>query len=133
MREWLWAVGSFYAVLGVRFTPVFNASQFTRVLTGWTAPPSSTEFKVAVDWEWTFGLDLLVIGVVAIVAASGNAGASFPVLVWLISARELVGGVLPDAWFIHRGCYNRRLYAGFIALHLVIAGIGLLLLARSTA
>lgn len=133
MREWLWAVGGFYALLGLRFTPAINARQFTRVLIGWTAPPSSTESKVVVDWQWTFGLDLLVIGMVAIVAAAIGATASFPVLVWLIAARELVGGVVPDAWFLRRGCYERRVYAAFIVLHLAIVAIGLLLLARSTA
>ena len=133
MREWLWAIGGVYFILGVRFTPVINAGQFTRVLVGWTAPPSSTEFKVAVDWEWTFGLDLLAIGIVAIVAAAVASSASLPVLIWLIGARELFGGVLPDAWFIRRGCYVRGLYAGFIVFHLVVIATGLLLLARGAA
>lgn len=133
MREWLWAVGGLYVLLALNFTSQLKAPQLTRVVVGWTAAPGSTESKVVVDWMWTFGLDLLAIGVVAIVAAGVGATASFPTLVWLIGAREFFGGVVSDAWFIRRGCYNRHVYAGLIALHLVIIGSGLVLLARPTA
>ncbi|MBV8196123.1 MAG: hypothetical protein JOY80_11430 [Candidatus Dormibacteraeota bacterium] len=83
------------------------------------------------DWEWVFGLDLLAIGVVAIVAGVVGAGAFLAALVWLVGAREFFGGVIPDAWFIRRGIYNRRLYTGFIVLHLIVIASGLLLLART--
>lgn len=129
MKEWLWAVGGLYVLLGVQFTPAINASQFTRVLRGWTAARDTTEFKAVVDWEWTFGLDLLAIGVVAIVAAAMSV-AGLAVMVWVIAARELLGGIVADLRIISGGYADRRVYAGLIVLHVVIIASGLLVLPR---
>ena len=128
MRGYLWAVGSFYVVLGVRFLPAINGRQVLRVLPGWTASRENVEFKALVDWQWTFGLDLFAIGLVAIVAASTGSAAGYRYVVWVIVARELIGGVVPDAWLIIRGYTIRSFYAGFIVVHAAVIATGLALI-----
>ena len=128
MRGYLWAVGSFYVVLGVRFLPAINGRQVLRVLPGWTSSRENVEFKALVDWQWTFGLDLFAIGLVAIVAASTGSAAGYRYVVWVIVARELIGGVVPDAWLIIRGYTIRSFYAGFIVVHAALIATGLALI-----
>ena len=128
MRAWLWVIGGFYVVLGVRFLPAINGRQVLRVLPSWTAPRTSVEFKALVDWQWTFGLDLFAIGLVAIVAAAVGSAAGYRYVVWVIVARELIGGVVPDAWLILRGYTIRSFYAGFILVHAAIIASGLFLI-----
>lgn len=128
MRTWLWVVGSFYVLLGVRFFPAINAKQFQRALPNWTASPDSVEFKALVDWQWTFGLDLFAIGLVAILTAGGGSAAGYRYIVWIIVARESIAGVLPDAWLIVRGYAIRSIYAAFIVVHAAIIASGLWLL-----
>lgn len=129
MREWLWVVGAFYVLLGVRFLPAINGAQFWRmrqqILPSWTAPPESVEFKALVDWQWTFGLDLFAIGLVAIVGAAVGSPAGYRYIAWVIVAREVFGGIIPDAWLIIRGYTRRSFYAGFIVVHAAIIGTGL--------
>ena len=128
MRGWLWAIGGFYVVLGLRFLPAINGRQVLRVLPSWAAPRASVEFKALVDWQWTFGLDLFAIGLVAIVAAATGSAAGYRYVVWVIVARELIGGVVPDAWLIIRGYTMWSFYAGFIVVHAAIIASGLLLI-----
>lgn len=128
MTGWLWGVGAFYVFLGVRFLPAINGRQLLRVLPSWTAPQASVEFKALVDWQWVFGLDLLAIGVVAVVTAAAGSAAGARYVVWIVVARELLGGILPDAWLIIRGYTVKSLYIGFIVVHAVIIATGLALL-----
>lgn len=128
MSIWLWAIGSFYVLLGARFLPAVNGKQVLRVLPGWSAPRESVEFKALVDWQWTFGLDLFAIGLVAIVAAAVGSSAGYRYVVWVIVARELIAGIIPDAWLIMRGYTNAPLYGGFIVVHAGIIASGLALL-----
>lgn len=128
MTQWLWVLGCVYVVMGVRLQPVLNARQFTRVLHGWQATPASVEFKTTVDWMATFGYDLIAIGAVALAAASIDAPAR-SVVVWVVVARESIGGVVPDLRLIRRGYANRAFYAGFVVFHLAVIGSGLLVLA----
>lgn len=125
MKIWLWVVGSFYVLLGVRFLPAINSKQFRSVLPDWTAAPESVEFKALVDWQWCFGLDLLAIGLVAVVGAAVGRSVGLPYIVWVVVARELIGGIIPDAWLILRGYTNRRLYSAFIIVHAGIIATGL--------
>jgi len=125
MKTWLWVVGSFYVLLGVRFLPAINSKQFRNVLPDWTAPPESVEFKALVDWQWCFGLDLLAIGLVAVVGAAVGRSVGLPYIIWVVVARELIGGIIPDAWLIMRGYTNRRLYSAFIVIHAAIIATGL--------
>ena len=128
MREWMWVVGAVYVLMGIRFLPWINQNQFTRVLSGWNSSAGTTEFKALVDWQATFGLDLVALGAVAIATASIGSPATWPAIVWVIVARELIGGVAPDAWLIRRGYANRMVYTGFIAFHLVVIVSGVRLL-----
>ncbi len=127
MKVWLWTVGGFYVLLGARFLPAVNGKQVLRVLPAWTAPRDSVEFKALVDWQWTFGLDLFAIGVVAIVAAAAGSAAGYQDVMWVIMARELLGGIIPDAWLIIRGYTIRWFYVGFIVVHATIIATGLAL------
>ena len=125
MKTWLWVIGSFYVLLGVRFLPAINSKQVRSVLPDWTALPESVEFKALVDWQWCFGLDLLAIGLVAIVGAAVGRSVGLPYIIWVVIARELIGGIVPDAWLIMRGYTNRRLYSAFIVVHAAIIATGL--------
>src|SRR5579863_10034392 len=116
MKTWLWVVGSFYVLLGVRFLPAINSKQVRSVLPDWTAPPESVEFKALVDWQWSFALDLLAIGLVAVVGAAVGRSVGLPYIVWVVVARELLGGIIPDDWLIMRGYTNRRVYSVFIVV-----------------
>jgi hypothetical protein len=125
MKTWLWVIGSFYVLLGVRFLPAINSKQVRSVLPDWTASPESVEFKALVDWQWCFGLDLLAIGLVAVVGAAVGRSVGLPYIIWVVIARELIGGIVPDAWLIMRGYTNRRLYSAFIVVHAAIIATGL--------
>lgn len=125
MRDWMYAVGGFYVLLGARFLPAINGRQVLRMLPAWTAPRDTVEFKALVDWQWCFGLDLFAIGVVAIVAAAVGSAEGCRYVVWVIAAREAFGGILPDAWLIIRGYTFRSFYAGFIVVHAAIIASGL--------
>jgi hypothetical protein len=127
MRNWMYVVGGLYVLLGARFLPAVNGRQVLRMLPAWTAPRNSIEFKALVDWQWTFGLDLFAIGLVAIVVAAAGSVDGCRSVVWVIAAREAVGGILPDAWLIVRGYTSRAFYAGFIVVHAAIIGSGLAL------
>jgi hypothetical protein len=128
MRDWMYVVGSLYVLLGARFLPAINGRQVLRMLPTWTAPTDSVEFKVLVDWQWCFGLDLFAIGLVAIVVAAAGSVEGCRSVVWVIAAREAFGGILPDAWLIVRGYTSRAFYAGFIAVHAAIIASGLSLI-----
>jgi hypothetical protein len=128
VRDWMYVVGGFYVLLGTRFLPAINGRQALRMLPAWTASRDSVEFKALVDWQWTFGLDLFAIGVVAIVAAVLGSAEGCRYVVWVIAARESIGGVLPDAWLIIRGYTLRSVYAGFIVVHAAIIASGLALI-----
>jgi hypothetical protein len=125
VKTWLCVVGSFYVLLGVRFLPAINSKQLRSVLVDWAAPPESVEFKALVDWQWCFGLDLFAIGLVAIVGAAVGRSVGLPYIIWVVVARELIGGIIPDAWLIMRGYSNRLLYSGFIVVHAAIIATGL--------
>lgn len=128
MSNWLWVVGSFYVLLGVRFLPAINGKQVLHVLPDWRAPRESVEFKALVDWQWTFGLDLFAIGLVAIIGAAIGTSTGIRYIAWVIVARELIGGIIPDAWLIVRGYTNSGLYGGFIIVHAAIIASGLALI-----
>lgn len=128
MTVWLFAIGSFYVLLGLRFLPAINGRQVLQVLPGWSAPRQSVEFKALVDWQWTFGLDLLAIGLVAIIGAATGSPAGNRYVAWIIVARELIAGIIPDAWLIIRGYTSRPLYSAFIVVHAGIVASGLALL-----
>lgn len=125
MKTWLWVIGSFYVLLGVRFLPAINGKQFRNVLPDWVAPPESVEFKALVDWQWCFGMDLLALGLVAIVGAAVGRSVGLPYIIWVVVARELLGGIIPDAWLIMRGYTSRPLYSAFIVVHAAIIATGL--------
>jgi len=66
-------------------------------------------------------------GAVALAAASTDA-AGRSLVVWLIIAREILGGVVSDLWLVKRGYASRRFYSGFVVFHLAVIVSGLLVL-----
>lgn len=131
LRWWMRIVGVFYLLLAIRLLPVINAGQFAAGLRNFTASPNSTEFKAIVDWMFTFGLDLGVVGALLLIAARDPL--KNLILVQLVIAQEALRGVVADLWFISRGWVVTSFYVGFIIVHLLIIGTGLAVYPRRAA
>lgn len=132
LQRWMKFVGVFYVVLGLRLLPWFNAPMVDRlgdmVAPGVALESGSPEFLLLIDWMATFGLDLLVLGVVLLVAAR-NAW-DHRVLAYVVIGQEAIRGILADVWFAARPFNSAVFYLGFIVVHVVIIATGVRALRR---
>ena len=122
LKWWLRIVGAFYLLLGIGFFPLINEARLPFMLPI-DAPASSIAYKALIDWMFTFGLDLLVVGGF-LIYASRNPARHFN-LVWLVVLLEAVRGVLDDIYYISRGYASAPFYIGFIVVHLIIITTGI--------
>jgi hypothetical protein len=134
MRRWMRAVGSFYLVLGLRLLPPINgpmieAAGVETVYTGGDLAPGTAAYSFVLDWMGTFGLSLLPLGAILLVAA--RAPNRNRLLVHLVIWHELAAGVVADAWYLSRGNVSTGFYLGFIALHLLIVATAVRVLRRT--
>lgn len=133
LERWMAAVGVFYVLLGLRLLPWINGPMIDRfrdqISPGAIPAAGTAAFALLIDWMATFGLDLLVLGAVLIVAA----GRAFEhrVLVYVVIGQELVRGVLADLWFAARPFNSAAFYVGFMIVHAVIIVAGLWALRRA--
>ena len=129
------AVGAFYVLLGLRLLPWINGpmvAAFGDTATpGVQLEPGTPEFLLLIDWMATFGLDLLVLGVVLVVAARN--ATSHRMLAWVVVGQEAVRGILADLWFVARPFNSAAFYAGFILVHVIVIATGLWALRRSAS
>ena len=123
LRWWFRIVGLIYTLLGVGFIPALNAARLPMMLPNLDAPVGGVAYRGLLDFSFMFGLDLLVIGIFLLYASRNPLRHLW--LVWLIVALEIVRGVFDDVYMIAQG-YAPPVYIGFIVLHLVIIGTGLL-------
>jgi hypothetical protein len=134
MRRWMRAVGSFYVVLGLRLLPPINgpmieAAGIETVYTAGDLEPGTAAFSFLLDWMGTFGVSLIPLGVILLVAARDPLRNRL--LVHLVIWHELAAGVVADAWYLGRGDVSAGFYLGFIVLHLVIVGTAVRVLRRT--
>lgn len=135
LRIWMIAVGVFYILLGLRLLPWINgpmaASMGDVAAPGVELEPGSSEFLFLIDWMATFGLDLLVLGVVLLVAARN--AVQHRALVWVVLGQEVVRGILADLWFAARPFNSAAFYLGFLVVHVIVIATGIWCLRRSEA
>lgn len=127
-------VGVFYLVLGVRLLPWVNrpmieAAGLDSVYLAGDLSTDDTAFAWVLDWMGTFGLDLLVLGGVLLVAA--RAPVRNRLFAHLVIWHEVVAGVLDDLWFFSRDYVADGFYLGFIVVHLVVIATGIRALRRA--
>lgn len=137
LRWWMVAVGLLYTAMGVRLLPWINGPMIEAGLGDVAAPgvvlePGTVIFDFVLDWMATFGLDLLVLGVVLLFAA--RAPLSHRILVHLVIWQEVVRGILADLWLAARPFANPAFYLGFALFHVavIITGVWALRRARAT-
>jgi hypothetical protein len=136
MRRWMVAVGIFYVVLGVRLLPFVNgpmieAMGIDAIYTGGDLEVGTPAFGLVVDWMGTFGISLLAMGGVLLVAA--RTPRDNRLLVHLVIWHEVGAGVLADAWYVLQGDVTTGFYLGFIVVHLVVIATGVRALRRTPA
>jgi hypothetical protein len=121
---WLRIVGVFYVALALMNVVFIAASQET--IRG-TIPflVDDNGLHAFIDAWFTFVLAILAFGIVALYASRRPAASRMLVLALVVG--ELSYGVAGDVWLIARG-YEVSGYLTFIAIHLVIAVTGALLL-----
>lgn len=131
LGRWMRIVGGFYVLLGVGFVPAVNEARFEAFLPSFDAPRDSVAFAALIDWTFVFGIDTAVIGVV-LLWASREAHRHL-ILVWLVVALELTRGVAWDVYYLTRDYVEAvGLYVGFIVVHLLIVGSGVVLARRAS-
>lgn len=134
MRRWMRAAGVFYLVLGIRLLPWVNGPMFEsmgleQVYLGGDLAPDSDAFAFLLDWMGTFGVDLLVLGALLLVASRDPVRNRL--FAHLVIWHEVVAGVLDDLWFISRDYVADGFYVGFIVVHLVVIATGVRALRRT--
>lgn len=124
-------VGALYVALGLPFVPAVNDARLRFLLPELRV--DTLEYRMLLDYMFLFGLDLLVIGAMLLLASRDPIRNVF--MVYTLIALEAVSGVLDDLYMLPRGYFPAPFLVAFIALHLIVIGTGLALLrsARSAA
>lgn len=99
------------------------------VYTGGDLQPGTPAFKFLLDWMGTFGVSLIPLGAVLLVAARDPLPNRL--LVHLVIWHEVIAGVLDDAWFISRDYINGGFYVGFIVVHAIVIATAIHVLRRA--
>jgi hypothetical protein len=122
LKTWLLMVGGFYILLGIGFFPPINEARLPFMLPI-DVLPETVAYKAVIDWTFTFGLDLLVIGGYLVYAS--REPLKHINLVWLVIWLEAIRGVANDIYYIFRGYASVPFYIGFIVVHVIIIATGL--------
>lgn len=135
LRRWMYVVGVVYLLMGARLLPWINGAMIESGLGDVAAPgvelqAGSSMFDFAVDWMGVLGLDLLVLGVALIYAASTDPVAH-RIVAHVVIWQEAVRGVLADVWVISRPYAAAGFYLGFIVFHLIVIVTGVIALRSS--
>ena len=133
LRTWMRVVGAFYILLGVRLLPWFNAPMVERfgdlASPGVVLEPGTPVFSFVIDWMATFGLDLVVLGVVLMLAA--RRAWDHRILAYVVIGQEAVRGILADVWFAARPFNSTSFYLGFLVVHAAVIATGVWALRRA--
>lgn len=134
LRRWLLIVGGFYLFLGIRLLPIVNGPMIEAIgvdaiYHGGDLEPGTAAYAFVLDWMGTFGLSLIPLGAVLLVAARDPL--RHRLLVHLVIWHEIGAGVVADLGLILGGNVTTAFYLGFIGVHLGVAGTGVWLLHRT--
>jgi hypothetical protein len=120
---WMRLVGAFYVLLGVMFVPALNEGRLGLAIPALATPERTVAYRALLDWMFSFGLDLLVIG--GALLWWSHRPREAVALVYLVAALEIIRGALDDIYYVSQGYATPTFYYVFIPLHLVIAGTGI--------
>jgi hypothetical protein len=131
LRTWMTVVGVIYLAMGLRLLPWINGAMIEAGLGDVAAPgielvPGTVFFEFAVDWMGVFGLDLVVLGAVLLVAA--RTPHEHRILAHVVIWQEAIRGIVADGWLMTRSYASAGSYLGFMVFHAVVilTGIGAL-------
>jgi hypothetical protein len=134
MRRWMRAVGVLFLLLGIFLLPWINHVRVEAVglelfYSGGDLTSDDTVYRYLLDWLGVFGMTLLALGGVLLVAARNPI--EHRSLVHVVIWHEVGSGILADAWFISRDYAPDAVNWAFIALHLVVIATGIRALRRT--
>jgi hypothetical protein len=130
LKWWFRLVGGFYVLLGIGFFPPLNELRLPLMISIDVAK-DTVIYTSLIDWMFAFGLDMLFIGGF-LLYASRKPARHFN-LAWFIVWYEGLRGVVGDLFFITRGIYSTAFFIGFIIVHLIISGTGVLFIRQAQA
>jgi len=126
LRWWLRIVGLFYVLQfvmnGIIHAPIAAVGPKDALAMASAGDPTA---RFLVDTWLTFGLEILAIGVVLVIASRTPEHAKL--LVWTIIGIELARGIANDIYMIARG-YDLKVYVIWIVIHTVVILTGLVAL-----
>jgi len=124
LKWWFRSVGVFYLLLTVvNLYGIFINKGFLRQNIPF--PVGDAGFGVALNFWFTFVLDLLVMG--GFMLWASRKPLKHLNLVWLIIFLEIIRGIVDDLYMIGKG-YYAGFYAGFITAHVIIIITGFIFL-----
>lgn len=134
LRLWMRVVGVLYLIIGLRLLPFINGPMIEAIgldalYTGGDIEEGSPAFDFVLDWMATFGLAIVPMGALLLVAA--REPVRNRLFVWLAIAHEAVAGILDDIWFITRDYTEPGFLYGWIVLHVIVIVTGLRVLRRA--
>lgn len=122
LRRWMAITGGFYVLIGLFNTPFVIEARLPFQFPELGVEVDSVAARALIDTWFMFGLEMLVVGA-ALIRFSRTPSRHLG-LVWTVIALELVRGVADDLYWIARG-HDPIVYAGWIAIHLVIVATGI--------
>ena len=125
VKWWLRLVGVYYVVQFVTNAIVHAPISTVGPQDALARAAGDPTARFLVDMWITFGLEILGIGIVLLIASRTPNEAKL--LVWTILGIELARGILNDVYMISRG-YNMTVFVVWIVIHTVVILTGLLAL-----
>lgn len=125
LARWLRIVGVVNIGLGATWLPFLNGARPGTRHAGWDTPLDGAAYESFLGYVMVFGLDLIALGVILLIASSRPAEGL--VFAWLAIGLSIVRGVVNGIHLITIG-YSLPAMQSLIALHLVIIATGLLAL-----
>ncbi len=129
LKWWFRIVGGFYLLLAVlnMYGTFIDSAFFAQVL---PFPPDPNVVRAFVDGWSPFAFE--IVGIATFMLWASRDPLKYLGAVWLLVWLELLHGVLDDMYLIARG-YSAVEYIGFIVIHIIIIGSGVLFARQASA
>lgn len=125
LARWLRTAGAVNIGLGVTWLPFLEAARLGTNRPPRVLPLDGTAYESILGYTMLFGLDLIALGVILLIASRRPAESL--VVTWLAIAMSIVRGVVTGIHLIAIG-YSSAVMLVLIGLHLAIIATGLLAL-----
>jgi hypothetical protein len=129
LKWWMRLVGGFYILLGLINTPPVIAARIPIIYPYLSQQLESAAVQLLIDVWFMFGVEILVMGAMLLVASQSPW--KNRILVYTILWLELTRGIGIDLYWITRGLYDNTFYIGFAIVHLIIILTGWVALANT--